>query len=143
MRTLKKNEQTLYYALHRESETIYKLDEDGNKIVVYEDGDTVYYEELGQNDEVYSEPVQFSGNITESGGDIANVEYGISTENYEAILVTNHNELPVTETSLIWFQSEPLTDENGYALPESADYRVAKVKRSLNSDKYILTKVTK
>ena len=32
MRTLDKNKTRMWYALHRESEVIYKLDEHGNKI---------------------------------------------------------------------------------------------------------------
>jgi len=147
MRTVSKNKQRLNYALYRESETIYKLDENGDKVVVYEDistdPPTIYYEEIGQSKDGYTEPKEFLGNIAFSGGDVTSVEYGISTESYEAVLVTEHNEIPITETSLIWFQSKPLVDENGYALPESADYRVVKVNRSLNSDKYILSKVVK
>jgi len=145
MRTLNKNKQTLYYALYRESTPIYKLDSDGNKIVAYTDTTTnpptVYYEELGQNKDGYYEPVEFHGSITLSGGDINNVEYGVSTENYEAILVTSHGEIPIDEKSLIWHETEPETDDDGYALESSADYRVIKVKSSLNSDKYILGKV--
>ena len=51
MRTLNKNTTRMWYALHRASEDIYKLDEHGNKIVVYVDHSTIppttYYEKKG------------------------------------------------------------------------------------------------
>lgn len=147
MRTLNKNKRTLYCALYRESEPIYKLDENGNRIVAFIDDSTdpptTYYEEIGQDKDGYYKPIKFFGNIVFSGGETNTVEYGISTERYEATLVTNRGQVPITETSLVWFETEPIVDERGYALPESADYTVVKVNHSLNSDRYILSKVVK
>lgn len=137
----------MHYALHLESKTIYKLDEDGNKIISYidtsTDPETIYYEEEGQLEDRYDMPVEFRGCIVLSGGDARDVEYGVNVENYEAVLIVDKGEIPIDETSLIWFQSQPEFDEDGNAIPSSADYRVIKVNHSLNSDKFILSKVVK
>ena len=34
-------------------------------------------------------------------------------------------DLPITETSLIWYETEPILLEDGLANPNSADYKVA------------------
>ena len=64
----------------------------------------------------------------------------------EAVLVQNKGELPITETSLLWYQTPPQTkiiDEKTYADDSTADYKVLKVIPSLNNDRYILSKVVK
>ena len=147
MRTLKRNQQKLYYAELLGSEPVYALDENGNKIVSYID-DTqtppvVYYEELGVTEEHYSAPVPFEANIAQSNGDMREQEYGLSEGSYEAILVTEKGKYPITKTCLIWHTTEPQIDEQGYALPSSADYTILSINESLNVDKYILGKVIK
>jgi hypothetical protein len=55
-------------------------------------------------------------------------------------------EIPISETSLIWFQTPPTTkviEGITYADDSTADYRVLKVSPSLNVDRYILDKVVK
>lgn len=146
MRHLKKNKQTLYYALYKGKETIYKLDKNGAKIVSYVD-DTVepaitYYEKLGVAD-VYDKYVKFEGNIALSGGDSQTVDFGVSVADYEAVLIMGKDALPITETSLIWFNTKPSLDVNGYTDASTADFRVAKVSPMLNETRYILSKVVK
>lgn len=147
MRTLNKNKQVMYYALHLDSKTIYKLDDYGKPIVSYIDRttepETIYYEELAQLEDCYDAPNRFKACIVFSGGSASDVEYGVNTESYQAVLIADKDEVPIDETSLIWVQTEPQVDEYGNAIPSSADYRVIKVNHSLNSDKYILSKVTK
>ena len=148
MRCLLKNKQKMYYALYIGKEPIYALDEHGNKIVDWTDTQTgeVHYVETGDSVELYSEPVLFKGNIAMSGSDVARVEFGVSEAKYEAILVMSKGEIPITETSLIWFQTPPSTitvDDHTYADDSTADYRVLKVSPSLNVDRYILDKVVK
>ena len=65
---------------------------------------------------------------------------------YEAVLVTNKGSIPLTETSILWYKTTPVTkviDNVTYADESSADYRVLKVSPSLNVDRYILDKVVK
>jgi len=148
MRTLLRNKQTLYYALLDGTLPEYELDSEGNKIVDYVDEETgeTYYVETGVNTPVYSRAVEFRGNIAFAGADLLRQEYGISDENYEAVLVLNKNEIPITETSLIWYQTKPGTkviDDVEYADDATADYRVLRSVPSLNNDRFILAKVVK
>jgi hypothetical protein len=146
MRCLKRNKQTLYYALLVGTIPEYEYDEHGNKIVDYVDEGVTYYVETGTTIKVYSEPVEFKGNIALSGSDVTRQEFGVSDDRYEAVLVTNKNQLPITETSLLWYQTTPSTktiEGVTYADDATADYRVLKVIPSLNNDRYILAKVVK
>lgn len=148
MRCLKKNKQTLYYALLIGTIPEYEYDSEGNKIVDYVDevtGET-YYVETGVQIKVYDAPVAFMGNIALSGSDVTRQEFGVSDDRYEAVLVTNKGQLPITETSLLWYQTTPTTkkvEEKTYADDTTADYKVLKVVPSLNNDRYILAKVVK
>ena len=147
MRTLDKNKTHLWYALHRDSEPIYKKDDQGNYIVVYTDESTTppteYYEKIGDTEEGYSAPVEFNGNIAYStSGEAETTEFGISTVDYEATVTVSKNLLPIDETSLIWIH-EPQVDDDGYAVASDADFTVKKLIPSLNQIKYLLAKVQK
>lgn len=142
MRCLLKNKQKLYYALFLRKEPEYELDDKGNRII----DDEGNYIETGVPLLLYDEPVVFEGNIALSGSDVSRQEFGVSEERYEAVLVTNKGQLPITETSLLWYQTEPQTkviEGVTYADDTTADYRVLKVVPSLNNDRYILDKVVK
>lgn len=148
MRTQLRNKQRLYYALLVDTIPQYDLDDEGNKIVDYVDEETgeTYYVESGTRTPVYSTPVEFRGNIAFAGADLLRQEYGISDENYEAVLVLNKNEIPLQDTSLIWYQSDPgtkIVNSVEYADDSTADYRVLKSVPSLNNDRFILAKVVK
>ena len=147
MRTLDKNKTQMWYALHRASEVIYKLDEHGNKIIAYTDDTTepptVYYVEEGTTKEGYDKPVEFYGNIAYmSSGEAETTEFGVSLVDYEATVTVSKDYLPIDETSLIWLHV-PATDESGYAIRDDADFRILKVHPSLNECKYLLAKVQK
>lgn len=147
MRTLNKNKTQMWYALHRESEDIYKLDEHGNKIVVYVDETTSppteYYEKVGHTKEGYGVPVEFEGIIVfNKSGEAETTEFGVSLADYEADVTVSKDYLPIDETSLIWTH-EPLVDNDGYAIESDADFSVLKVSPSLNVCKYLLAKVQK
>lgn len=147
MRTLKRNQQNMYYAELIESEPVYVLDEHGNKIVAYVDDSVIppvtYYEERGVTKEHYSAPVPIEANIAQSNGDMTEQEYGLSEGSYSAILVTEKGKYPITKTCLIWHTTEPEVDADGHALAESADYTILSINESLNVDKYVLGKVVK
>lgn len=139
MRCLAKNKRKMYYALHEESQTIYQTNPDGSIKYIEVDGELVPVE-MGTTKEGYSEPVMFYGNIAMSSGEARESEYGIDLSAYSAVLVVDN--IPITETSLIWFESEPVL-KDGKADPASADYKVKKVNKSLNQSKYLLSKVEK
>lgn len=131
MRTLNKNKQKMYYATLVDTVQEEYIDEEGNGYPT------------GEPKNIYSEPVEFYGNIAMSGGEAEAQEYGLSLSDYSAILVASKNTLPINEQSRIWHTSEPTNDDNGYTDEYSADYRIVKISPSLNFDKYVLKKVVK
>ena len=135
MRTLNKNKTKLYYALYDGEVPIYDHyeDEDGNRIPI----------DTGETTIGYENPVEFYGNIALSGGESEAKEFGIDVSAYDSVLVMNKSALPIDETSLIWFESEPQYNADGTVDGKSADYTVVKVSPSLNVDKYVLKKVVK
>ena len=158
MRTLAKNKLKMHYALLLGNAPIYVLDEDGDRVVSYVDEDgTVYYEETGEYEPTYSTPKDFLSNINMSGDDAIQKEYGLSTADYEAVLVLDNNAVPLVEGALIWHTSSiqskydketEIELENEKVLTtapiaESADYRVIKISKSLNQTKVILKAVKK
>lgn len=131
MRTLNKNKQKMYYATLVDTVQEEYIDEDGNRYPT------------GEPKNIYSEPVEFYGNIAMSGGEAEAQEFGLNLADYEAILLVGKNTLPITETSLIWHATEPTKGIDGYTDEYSADYRIVKISPSLNFDKYVLKKVVK
>ena len=136
MRTLNKNKQRLFYANQDKIVPIYEeyTDEDGN----------TYPLDTGETKLVYGEPKEFKGNISmSSSGEAQAVEFGLNLSDYSAILVTDKDYVPLSETSLIWYENEPKKDTDGNTDEYSADYRVVKLSPSINVSKYALQKVVK
>lgn len=144
MRTLKRNKQKIFYALYEGEGPEYKLDNEGNRIVLYTDEEgNVIYDETGATEKKYSVPVSFYGNIAMSSGEVQAVEFGVDVSNYDAILVVGKDALPLTETSLIWFYTKPQIDAYGEVDENSADFSIVQIKPSLNETKYILKRLNK
>jgi hypothetical protein len=133
MRTLKKNKQIVYYALKIEKQA-----EKSEKTIIV-DGEEVSIDE-GDYGISYTAPEDFTANISFSSGDTQDVEFGLDISGYDAIIVTDLKALPITETSLIWFETEPPTAENDGS---TADYSVIAVRHSLNYTKAILKRRVK
>ena len=142
MRTLNKNKQKMYYALQDKEIPVYELDDDGNIKYMEIDGVMVPIE-TGDTKLVYNLPVEFNGNIAMSGGESQAAEFGLNLADYSAVLVMDKGEIPITETSLIWYESEPEINDDGTVNQFSADYTVVKLSPSINSDRYALKKVVK
>lgn len=170
MRTLRKNQSLLKYSNQAAIVPAFETDENGNiKFWSYidDDGNEFFYEDTDGNkipmfadsgtETLYGEPVNFMASIAMSGGEAESVEYGISVVDYAAIIITEKSLVPLTEGSLIWFQSKPeyISEDlihitvNGeeisgkFAKRTSADFFVKKVVPSQNFDKYILGAVNK
>ena len=143
MRISERNKRTLKYALLSGSEIVYKRDSDGNKIIDFVDSEgNVYYQEQGER-LVYADPVEFKAHIAYSGGEVQQVEFGVDVTAYDATLVYLLKEFPITETTLIWCDSEPIIDDDGNVDPNSADYKVLSVKPSRRFTKVLLGKLAK
>ena len=133
MRTLRKNKQKIYYALKTAIAAVSSTD------TITVDGQTVNVDE-GDYEISYESPIEFLGNISFSGGDSTDVEFGLDLSTYDAIIVTNVKAIPITETSLIWFETEPPSVANDGS---TADYSVVAVRNSLNQTKAILKRRVK
>lgn len=146
MRMAKRNQQKLYYALYKEEIPIYATDSDGN--IIYdsyttEEGEVITYPVEIERVSGYDAPVEFFGNIAMSGGEAEAVEFGIDLSQYSASLIVEKWKLPITETSRIWFESEPQYNADGTVNGDKADYTIVAVKPSLNYTKYLLQKIVK
>ena len=145
MMTLDFNKQKMYYSLLSEHIPIYETDSEGN-IIYYEDseGNKIPIE-TGETEEGYREAVEFYGNITMSGGETEAVEFGLNIGDYQAVLITNKDEIPIDETSIIWLRSDIAYKDTAEKLldPRSVDFEVLAVKPSLNNVKYVLKAITK
>lgn len=142
MRMLDKNKQKLFYALQIGTKPIYETDDDGGIVYINVDGEPIPVE-TGDKEVVYSEPVEFFANIATSGGESEAVAYGVSTSDYEATITLPKDLLPLTETSLIWQNTEPQYNADGTVNPKSADYTIVKISPSLNNVKYVLKEIVK
>ena len=146
MMTLDSNKQKMYYSLYKGEETEYVLDTDGNKVISFVDEEgNIYYEETGRKVQTYDLPKEFYGNISMSSGEASAQEYGVDVSNYDAILVLDKEQIPIKETSLVWFETEPQYKDLDKTIVDGnkADYRVLAIKPSLNQLKAILGRITK
>ncbi len=170
MRTLRRNKQKMYYSNLIGTAPIYETDDDGN--IIYEhyedsDGNIIYYydengnkipRDTGQTEMIYFTPQEFFANIAMSGGEAEAVEYGLSTEAYQAVVVLAKGSVPLKEGSLIWHTSpveyeyggsEIEVEVNGETVKTtdpkavSSDYMVLKSSPSLNVDKFVLKATNK
>lgn len=138
MRTLKKNEQTLYYANYSGDIPIYAKDSEGNVITTLVDG--VEEPVIDSTVNGYGKVTQFKANISFNSGETIMAEYGLDPGKYNAVIQATKGELPFNEQTIIWHNSEPQYDDNDIVRPESADYRVVAIKTSLNEERFILKK---
>lgn len=146
MRTLQKNKIKMKYALLTDVKDEIALDDNGNPIINYIDEDgKVYYQYTGEKELVYSQPVEFDANFSMSGGESEAVSFGIDISAYDAVITTQKNTYPISETSLIWVESEVgYKDINKTKImANSADYKVTKVSNTLNVTKYVLKAMVK
>ena len=137
MRTQRKNKQLLKYALLGEKLPVYERDENGDIIYDIIDGVEVPIE-TGETELGYSEPIDFIASISMSGGESEAREFGLSVEDYNAVIVCTKGEYPIKEGSLVWHESE-VGYIDGRVDINTSDYVVKKVHNSLNLVKYILT----
>ena len=103
MRTLKRNQQPLYYSLY--SETSGELDEWGNPT------------------SGYLPSVKINANISAARGENATRQFGDILE-YDKVIVFDNQNLDIDESSVLW------VDRLDTSLPH--DYIVKKIARSLN-----------
>lgn len=146
MRMLRRNKQTIKYAELIGTSPVYVLDANGNKVVDYVDDGVTYYKQTGEEYNLYEEPQNADVNIAFGNGEVSQTEFGVNDSDYDASILYLLNEYPITETCLVWYETEPTYKGEGanrHVDPDSADYKVVMVKPSLNQTKVLLSKKVK
>ena len=142
MRTLKKNEQKMYYSFPIGEQPVYEFDENGNKIIEYEDEEgNIYYRETGESEIVYSKPILFFNGISGRLSEAFLKEYGIDDSSMYAQMDTEAHKYNMPTGSLIWRKSEVLYKDSENTMPDkvSCDYVVSGVlDEGLNVWNYLL-----
>lgn len=142
MRTVRRNMRRMFYSLPTSETPVYQRDEDGN-ILYYEDSDGNRYPlESGETVSGYADPVEFHGFFAVTGGYAEAQEYGLSTADYDAVVIIPNGLIPAAENVLIWQSSEVLYkgDEIPMVDEKSADFRIVRISDGLNITKLILRK---
>jgi len=137
MRGLKRNQNTLYYQLYSENIPIYETDLDGNIVT-----DPVTGEPLltGETKVGYTDPVEFRANVSAARGEAQSDPFGVDLS-YDKTMVSCDMGLPIDELSVLFVDKKPEFDAGGN-LANTADYKVVKVAKSLNSTLYAIKKIT-
>lgn len=131
MQGLKRNQKTLYYQTFSDSVPVYETDLDGN--VRY---DPVTKEPLITGDYTvgYADPVQFQANVSAAKSEAQFEPFGVNTDYDKVICYCSKKKLPIDELSRIFVDRKP---DDGL----TADYKVVKVARSLNSVLYAIKQI--
>ena len=87
--------------------------------------------------------MDFKANIAFSGGEAQSKEYGFDTADFDAILLTDRNVLPIQKGDLIWLDSKPAYTSDSLVDETSADFMIVGIKPALYSTKYMLKAVVK
>ena len=140
MRSLKKNQQNLWYSTYADQITEYYRDSDGN--IIYDEIDGEQIPRIKCERAGYSNPVTFYANISAGKGTSQEEVFGVSLD-YTKTVSTTDMDLPISETSLIWFETEPTYNADGAVNEASADYSVVGIAKSLNNVVYALKKRAK
>mgnify|MGYP001050067271 FL=1 len=137
MRGLKRNQKTLYYQLYQNNVPIYETDLDGNIVT-----DPITGEPLltGETKVGYSAPVEFRANVSANRGESSSDPFGIDLL-YDKTMVSCDMDLPIDELSVLLVDKKPEFDADGN-LANTADYKIVKVGKSLNSALYAIKKIT-
>lgn len=138
MRMTERNKIPMKYALLHDIVPTYQRDASGN--IIYDNVDGVQVpRDTGKTKARYSAPVDFCANINYAGqSEVRYAVYGLSKGRYDATIYVDKGLLPLTETSIVFVNTEPQYDEDGYVKLESADYRVMRSVPSLNHTTYLL-----
>lgn len=123
MRLVERNKTTIYYRLYQGMELV--KDEQG-----YETGEKVV---------AYDDPVAIRVNVSPATGHSSIEQFG-TLEGYDKVVVTEDMTCPIDEHSVLYVDSEPVTDEEG-KVTNAYDYIVKRVARSLNLISYAIAKV--
>lgn len=131
MRSLKKDQQNLWYSTYAGQITEYYRDSDGN--IIYDEIDGELIPRIKCERAGYNNPVPFDINVSAGKGTAQEEVFGTDVDFTRSICTTDLS-LPIDERSIVWIESEPKYLADGTVDPNSADYKVAaKPAKGLNS----------
>lgn len=122
MRSLKRNERTIYYANYIDKTEI--TDEYGNATGSYEIN--------------YTTPTPYRINVSPARGSSDDTLFGTAL-NYTKTMVTADLNCPIDENTVLWVDKVATVDDEGNTNPY--DYTVTQVGKSLSSIAYAIKKV--
>lgn len=126
MRTMQRNQQTIYYRLFNTTAPVEgTYDEYGNPL------------ESGEYGASYSDPVEMMCNVSPATGSTNRNQFG-NLENYDKVIVTTWTECPIDEASVLYIDSVPTKTGNVWS---SHDYVVSRVSKSINGISIAVRKV--
>lgn len=140
MRSLKKNQQKLWYSTYANQITEYYRDSNGN--IIYDEIDGEQIPRIKGEKAGYNNPFSFYANISAGKGTAQEEVFGVSLD-YTNIISTSDMSLPLDEKSLVWFETEPTYNADGTVNEASADYSIVGLAKSLNNVVYALKKRSK
>lgn len=161
MRLSKRNQQPMKYAQFLAKYPRYDTDDDWNLIIDYTTDEGIPIYRMVEDDimDYYSDTKDIEVNISESGGEAEAMAFGLSTADYEAVLLYERGKIPLTEGTRIWVTSPVEYEYNGQEVeveledgrkikvktPDktSADYYVIKIANSINFTRAVLKAVEK
>lgn len=131
----------MWYSIPTGNRPQYKLDDEGNPIVIYVDSEGIeHYEETGQMETAYSQPVEFKANISSRLNRMHLEAYGVSQSAIYSEVVVNKGYLPqqFTVGTVVWRENK--IGYKGLEVDAStADYTVMGVMtEGLYEDWYLL-----
>lgn len=143
MRTLRKIRQIMHYALYDHSEDVYVLDENGNRIVDYEDEQgNVYYRMTGTQEDVYQTPIEFKASVSSQLNEMHAREYGVDQSSIYIEMCVPKGYLPDFKYGTKIWRTTPIEwKDQEHIIPavDSSDYTVVGVlDEYLNFDWYLL-----
>lgn len=123
MRSMVRNKSKFYYASYINGTAI--IDEYGN--------------ETGEYEVLYSNPIEYSGNVSAAQGEMQSRQFGES-ESYDKVIVLDDRNAPIDEHSIMWVDTLPHLNEDG-TTDTPHDYVCKRIARSLNGVSVAIKKV--
>ena len=148
MRTLKRNQRTIYYCLRRDRGIAYDdnlLDlvatENEEPIQMGDNGSLIASGQMlynGDDTTEYGEPQPLKAYVSSAGGSRVIDRFG-SIQDYDRVIITDWVDCPIDENSVLFVEKQPEFGDGGEPI---YDYIVMRVSREFNHVTYFVRRVT-